>query len=390
MEMNDSREMKKHSVPVLLRSAVFVFCIGITLLFLVVIMGGTGRPAAQASAGGRKLEIMDKFELTVSNAVSEAMGGVLKLQKSYWLPDDTQAAPRPNPECFGHVEDPKDMEKVLQKAQEKFHMENMVFTTETPILEGSQVHYYLDDTIFSVTWKQAVDRGVYTMSEVKIAHPSQFRRFLSGGSYGSGVLYTTSDMAGSVNAVTASSGDYYSYRPGGITVYDGEVRRVNAFNFDTCFVNRQGDLLFTRAGQFSGEPEVRAFVEANNVNFSLCFGPILVENGEVSVPYQYPVGEISQHYSRAAIGQQEKLHYVIAMANQEHDYPQFPTIEQFARRLCEMGVVNAYALDGGQTATLCLEDQVINQVSYGNERLISDIVYFATAIPEQQGREDAA
>ena len=46
-----------------------------------------------------------------------------------------------------------------------------------PLLQGENNYYYLDKTIFAVTWKQVVDGSVYTFSEVKIGHPSQFRRF---------------------------------------------------------------------------------------------------------------------------------------------------------------------------------------------------------------------
>ena len=42
----------------------------------------------------------------------------------------------------------------------------------------------------------------------------------------------------------------------------------------------------------------------------------------------------------------------------------------------------AYALDGGQTATIVTGNERMNDVDYGGERDISDIIYFATAIPE--------
>ena len=87
--------------------------------------------------------------------------------------------------------------------------------------------------IVAITWKQVLDGGVYTFSEIKIAHPSQFRRFLSGGEFGSDKLYVTTQMAQSVNAVVASSGDFYGYRQAGTLVYDGVVRRVNNGLVDT-------------------------------------------------------------------------------------------------------------------------------------------------------------
>ena len=61
-----------------------------------------------------------------------------------------------------------------------------------------------------------------------------------------------------------------------------------------------------------------------------------------------------------------------------------PTVSIFAEELLNLGIPTAYALDGGQTATIVMNDQVINTVSYGSEREISDIIYFATSIPSQQ------
>ena len=76
------------------------------------------------------------------------------------------------------------------------------------------------------------------------------------------------------------------------------------------------------------------------------------------------------------------LHYVVVAANYEHPYYTVHTVSEFAQNLLDMGVPRAYALDGGQTATIVMNNQVINQVSYGFQREISDIIYFATAIPE--------
>ena len=66
----------------------------------------------------------------------------------------------------------------------------------------------------------------------------------------------------------------------------------------------------------------------------------------------------------------------------ELNYPQVPTLFQFARQIEATGCRMAYALDGGQTAAIAMNDTLINQVSYGSQRRISDILYFATAVPD--------
>ena len=363
-----------------------VICTGLTALMLGLMLKGSGDTRAPGLSGGAHMAIMDKFDMAIGNKVSDALDGVLTIDKVYLLAEDAAAAPKPNEKYVGEAASAGELEDLLRDATERLNIDHMVFTTETPVLEGSKIRYYLDDTIFSVSWKQAVDGSVYSFAEVKVAHPSQFRRFLSGGEYGSGVLYTASEMAASVNAVTASSADYYSYRPSGVTVYNGNVARVNGDYLDVCWIDGQGDLIFSRAKapEIRDRDAVEAFVKEHDIRFSLTFGPVLCEEGKSTCPSYYAIGEPEKHYSRAALGQQEALHYIVVTANMEEEHPGTPTIPDFARNLAALGVQKAYALDGGQTATLIANNEIVNSISYGSERQISDIIYFATAMPGQE------
>jgi exopolysaccharide biosynthesis protein len=227
-----------------------------------------------------------------------------------------------------------------------------------------------------------IHNAAYTFSEVRINHPSQFRRFLSGGSYGSGILLKTTDMAKSVNAVVASSGDYYAFRPAGIKVYEGLVRSANGKTVDTCFIDENGDLNFVRAGVMTKTEQVEDYVDEKNIRFSLSFGPVMIENGiKQPMDPKYAVGEITSRYSRAALCQVDELHYLLVTANMENGFESVPNLTMLQQTLLDMGVKHAYALDGGQTAALVMNDQLINRVDWGMQRKISDIMYFATAIP---------
>ena len=223
---------------------------------------------------------------------------------------------------------------------------------------------------------------MFTFAEVKIKHASQFRRFLAGGEYASGKFYTTSEMGDMVNAVLTSSGDYYTFRPFGITVYEGQVRRFGGMELDTCFIDDKGDLHFAKQGTFATQEEAQQFVDDNNIRFSLAFGPILIQDGELSYPPYYPIGSVNRKYSRAALCQQDELHYVIVTANMDEGYLLNMITPDFARSLQEMGIKNAYSIDGGQTAVIDLGGEMMNPVDFGWQREISDIIYFATAIPD--------
>jgi len=323
-----------------------------------------------------KLGLMDKFNRFITNELSDALGGVITIQKEYWLSDEDMVAPKPDPSKFGKTTDPKDLETIIQRAAPLLDGQELVFSTSTVIPEDSSITYYLDDTILVITWKQVIGHTVYTFSEVKIQHPSQFRRFLSGGEYGSGVLYTTTEMAASVNAVTASSADYYGYRPFGNTVYLSQVMRSGDTLLDTCYIDDKGDLKFTLKGELYKKEDIEQYIKDNNIRFSLAFGPVLILDGEILAKHYYSIGEVEQQYSRAALCQQGPLHYITVTANQGG-----VSIVTFAQHLHGMGIRTAYALDGGQTATIVTGGELMNHVDYGGERKISDIIYFATAIP---------
>lgn len=353
----------------------------LTVFLLSVMFMRNSNPGPVDSENAVNLDMIGHFDMQMNNAVSNALDGVFSIKKQYWLDDDTMVAPEPNQAKFGTTEDASSLQWLLDEAADLLDGQETYFTTQTQILPGTQIQYYLDDTILAITWKESFNKMTYTVSEVKIADASQFRRFLAGGEYGSSVQLTTSEMASSVNAVVASSADFYKFRRAGVIVYDETVMRFEGNQLDTCFVNGNGDLLFAHRGDLKTEEEAIRFVEENDIRFSFAFGPILIDNGERCEPLYYPIGEIHEQFSRAGIGQRGELHYILTTVNHEF-FNNVPTIAGFAHGVERYGCDKFYTLDGGQTATIVMNDQVFNNVDYGNQRQISDILYFATAIPE--------
>ena len=363
-------------------AAAAVFCVVITLALLSVVLMSAGSKTTSTQANVQNATIMDKFDMYMTNEISNALDGVLAIEKVYWLSDSDLVAPEPNPSCYGQADSPSEIMWLLDEAAELIGGQEMLFNENTPVWEGDKIYYYYDETILVITWKEIRDRSVYTISEVKISHPSQFRRFLADGEYGSDKQYATTEMAASVNAVVASSGDFYKFRSYGTIVYGGQVQRFEGHYVDTCFITDDGDLIFAYQDQLQSEEEAKKFVEENNVRFSLAFGPVLVDNGEMVQITNYPLGEIDREYSRAALCQMDDLHYLLVNCCGESSYQGRQRITTFARYIAELGCEKAYALDGGQTTVIAMNDEMISSVDFGTQRMISDIIYFATAVPE--------
>ena len=386
---------KKPSLGFILLGIVVVpLSVAVTCWLMGQMLCNVGRPKIAQPRQISDMAIAEQFHAMVGDplqAVLEGMtasgGGAVTpeeppVRKVYWIEEGAQVAPEPDQSCYGQTTDPAELEKVIEEAAYLLDGQELYFSPDVELFEGSAVNYYLDESIFAVTWKEGRDDAVYTFSEVKISHPSQFRRHLAGGEFGSEMQYHTTEMAQSVNAVVASSGDFYRFRKFGIMVYEGQVRRVNGTYAETCYIDSNGDMHFTYAGELVDGESAQAYVDENDIQFSLAFGPILVDNYQLVEHEWYGVGEILDEYARAALCQMDELHYIVVTANGEGTHYKVPDVATFAEHISATGCKMAYCLDGGQTAAIVMNDQLINRPVYGEQRKISDIIYFATAVPD--------
>lgn len=339
---------------------------------------------ATASIKETKLDLVGKLDVFMNNAASDALSNVTYIKKIYTIPESDLVAPKPDPAKFGVTDDPAVVQAIVDSAAELLEGQELIWNADIERMPNTEMRYYCDDTILVITWKEAVNGSAVTFAEIKIADGSQIRRALAGNSYGSSVRMYATAMAEDANAVIAINGDFYDYRTLGITVYQRQLYRNNPKSVDSCFFTASGDMLFSHRGELTGEGETQRFLEDNDVVFAVAFGPILVENGELQQTASYPVGEIDAQYSRAAIAQKDHLHYLLMTVGQEQNYTRRCTVNEAAKIIYDKGVVNAYALDGGQTATMAMQGTTVNRVDWDEERTMSDIIYFATAIPEEE------
>ncbi|MBQ9685004.1 MAG: phosphodiester glycosidase family protein [Oscillospiraceae bacterium] len=359
----------------------FLVCAAVmawTLLNLHPASGTTTTPV-----GGARLNLSDKLDVYAHNASADALGDMAQTRKIYTLQESATKAPAPNPAGFGTTYDPATIADVIQRATPLLDGQAVAFDPTVEFVPGEPIRYYLDDTILVIAWKEYINDSCCTLAEVKIAHGSQLRRKLAEDVYGSSVQFYATELAKTVNAVIASNADYYAYRDQGITVYQRKLYRNKPALVDTCFFTASGDMLFSHAGELMGEGEAQRFIDDNDVVFSCSFGPILVEDGVVEYHKDYVLGEINIPDSRTCIAMTDSLHYLLMTVNETVSGRPRININQLADFISSKNVIKAYALDGGQTSELVMMGGPINRIDFGCERTVSDIIYFATAIPEE-------
>ena len=344
-------------------------------------------PASASGEGDDAVNLADRLDVYVNNAASDALGELSHIKKIYTIPENDTAAPAPNEALFGSTDDPQQILALIADAADLLEGQSVIFDPEADFVPDEPIRYYLDDTILVIVWKEYIDRRCCTCAEVKIAHGSQLRRKLAEDSYGSSIQLYASDMAKQSNAVLAVNGDFYAFRDLGITVYQRELFRNNPAKVDSCFFTAEGDMLFSRAGELTGDGEAEKFIEENDVVFAIAFGPILVDNGEIQPCDNYPIGEIWEEYSRSCIAMDGERHYFLMAVSNTEDFRPRATVSDLAALVHSKGVEKAYNLDGGQTSEILLHGEPINHIDYGYERTVSDIIYFGTAVPEGEVSE---
>lgn len=242
---------------------------------------------------------------------------------------------------------------------------------------------YKDSTIEVTCWKEVskINRAEICFAEVKIKHPSQFRRQWSNGDYNSSKYQYPTNIFALSNGVVGMSSDFYKFRKYGVIVQYGTVicdKRSNLPRqkyLDVLVIDYNGDFHIWKDTELSEHIKKNG---ADDIMLSFSFGPALIENGvpyDPTVEKQYPLGEHYMHSGRAAIAQLGKLHYLLCTYGnpglKREDFPQI---------LAEKGCITAYNLDGGQSGTLVFQNEVYNKIAYkGEQRPMSDVLYFASA-----------
>lgn len=325
-------------------------------------------------------------ETIYAKMMEKVIAAVPRAEFHFAVPYGSLAGPEPAQENFGSTTDPTVITGLLNdsRARKLIGDDKMAWREDIEFLPDSVINYYLDDTILMLQWQENTDGCCGTYSEVFIADASQLRRKFAGDAFGSMEFNYATAFAQQTNSVIAFGGDLYNHgRACGIVVYGGEIYRFEPNTCDTLYFDRDGNMLYSLRWEFSEEAQAQALIEENGVDFSLCFGPMLIADGKDITPDTYNWGEINDTYARSAIGQLGELHYFVGNLNCFYNTPHIlATLHQMTDAMAAHGCYMAYALDGGQTAETVVNGVMMNPVQFGAERVVSDIIYFCTAIPD--------
>ena len=246
---------------------------------------------------------------------------------------------------------------------------------------------YEDETIRVKMDHQEMDDGTRIhVAYVQIADPSQLRTGVANPEKtGSTRTKTVRAMAKYYNAVIAMNGDNYTDNP---TKTSFEYRMTKSIRSksnrykDILVIDDLGDFrLFVKSDGIKELP-AQLKKEGRTLINAFTFGPALVKDGkllELDKDYGYnPNGR----EPRAAIGQMGPLSYVMVIVEaKDRSGSSGFSQGKLAEFMYNLGCVQAFNLDGGNSAEMVFGEQVIKGQPGGDDRTLSDIIYFATMQP---------
>ena len=246
---------------------------------------------------------------------------------------------------------------------------------DTETVEGGTVIGEYSDSKTSITLKQyrAYDSDIY-VADITVSDASALKTALANNTYGRNITDTTSDMADENNAVLAINGDYYGARQSGYVIRNSKLYRNTSGDRDALVIQKNGEFKFVSESETSAEQLLQA--GALQV-FS--FGPVLLNNSEISVGENEEVGMAMASNPRTAVGYLGNNHYVFVVSDGRTSESAGLSLYELASFMKEIGVVDAYNLDGGGSSTMVFKGEIINNPTTNGhsnqERAVSDIIY---------------
>ncbi|MBE5771837.1 MAG: phosphodiester glycosidase family protein [Clostridia bacterium] len=254
-----------------------------------------------------------------------------------------------------------------------------------PKAENFTKNSYEDESLSVKMERRDIDGVRYDIAWIKVKSPTQLRTAVAGNA-NEVVAEKPGKMARRVNAVVAINGDFYTQRKDGLIYRQGQAFRY-ALNpeKDVLVIDDQGDLHAFLGGENQAAELVAFLQSGRTIVNAFTFGPAIVKDGvALPMPDTYKTRFDSDvRAPRTVIAQLGPLEYVFVEAEGRVKHSKGVTTDQMGEFMVTLGVQTAYCLDGGNSSIMLFNGRYYDANYAESERVQSDIIYVATAVPNE-------
>ena len=302
--------------------------------------------------------LLTALVLSVFVYILSPASGEVSFSSSWVLPLDFSPARQPNPAAF----------------------------TETS---------YEDESIRVRLETREADGIIWRVAFVEIASPTQLRTATANSeNLLSRRTASVQKMAAAANAVVAINGDFYMNDPREASVEYRMTQKIRYKAYrkkDVLLIDSKGDFhLIQPLGRQTNTEQLEilsdAFSSWDVVN-AFTFGPALVVDGQVQTINPRYAYTPNRKDPRSAVGQTGPLSYVLVLAEGRGESTG-ATMQELADFMGSLGCLQAYNLDGGNSAQLVFGSSAYKGQKDASDRGLNDILYFGSAVPEESWRHE--
>lgn len=245
---------------------------------------------------------------------------------------------------------------------------------EDPCFSETPDWQYADESRCIQIKKISAGGATCFVADVQLADASGFHAETDSG------LAPVSELASRTDAVLAVNGDDFATHKYGVIIRNDELLRTHDTTRHMLAVDANGDL-HVRIDRKNEDYQAlgQQLVEAGILH-AFEFGPVLVLDGRaMEFPPEFDVISTrpTRLEPRTAIGQIGALHYIVIVVDgRQEGYSDGMSLPDLQQLFLSYGAQTAMNLDGGGSAEMWFQGQVISSPSGGEERHVSDIIWF--------------
>ena len=249
--------------------------------------------------------------------------------------------------------------------------------SDTPILgERSYKSKSISVEIKTYTVKDTYAKiASYHVADIYVKDVTSIRAAAAEGDFNTRYARTVREIADNVGALLAIDGDTYFRVKQSFVIRNGELYRDTLIeDTDLCVLYRDGRMETKKWGTFT----MQEIIDSDPWQV-WGFGPALLdENGHAIADIR--AESIGGHNPRAAIGYYEPGHYCFVIVDgRRSGWSEGMRLPALSQLMEDLGCTVAYNLDGGSSAQMYWNGDIISKVSDDGRR-VSDIIYL---LPEE-------
>ena len=245
--------------------------------------------------------------------------------------------------------------------------------SDTPVLtersyRSSGVSIAIESKTIDGTYGRRV---VVHIADVYVRDVTSIRTQAAQGDFGMRYTRLVKDIAFDAGALLAIDGDSYTHVKKSFVIRNGVLYRDTPIeNTDLCVLYRDGVMETKKWGTFTAQE----IIDSDPWQV-WGFGPALLDKNGQSMEIRH---ELMGHNPRAAIGYYEPGHYCFVVVD-GRGVSVGMTLNSLSRFMADLGCKAAYNLDGGASAQMYWNGEIISDPC-SKGRVISDIIYI---LPEE-------